>query len=231
MLNQTERTKADIARENGAKSHGPITAEGRARSSRNAATHSLSTAHVVCLTNEDQQRYGTHCQSYANFWKPENIMELDLVEEMAASKWQERRCQAIETAILNLQIEMQKSGDPQINIEELSSAERTALAFMDLADHSKVLQLLLRYGSEHNRRYHRAMRQIIALRKNGVAALAEKRNEPTAATNTNKTSVQQPPKAQPEAPAEARPTTQAPTAPDQEAPTTAEPLVFRRAAA
>src|SRR5579884_562794 len=224
MLNTQTRTKAEIARENGARSHGPISAEGKARSAQNAATHSLSTANVVCLTSEDQQRYDAHCQSYADCWKPENIMEIDLVEEMAAAKWQERRCQSIETAILNMQMDMQP--------ENLSGSDRFALAFMDLADHSKVLQLLLRYTSEHNRRFHRAMRQLIALRSKGVfAPHTEKRNEPTTASSPNKT------KAQPASAYDAQPTGEAQAAaqvvqqPENESQTTREPLVFRRAAA
>ena len=215
MLNSQTRTKADIARENGAKSHGPVTLEGKARSSQNAATHSLSTINVVCLTHEDQQRYDAHHQSYVQCWKPENIMEVELVEEMAAAKWQERRCQSIETAILNMGIQMQP--------ENLSPGDRTALAFMDLADHSKVLQLLLRYSTEHSRRFHRAVRQLIALRKSAALAGTEKRNEPTAASKTNKTSAPPPP-------VEAQPATEQPEIPAREVPAVAVPLVFRNAA-
>ena len=223
----SQRTKEEVARENGAKSHGPVTPEGKARSSQNAATHSLSTCNVVCLTHEDQQRYDEHHLSYTNVWKPVNIIEVDLVEEMAASKWQERRCQAIETALMDFQIQMQQTGELKDHIDQLSNTQRIALAFMDLADHSKTLQLLLRYRSEHNRRYHRAMRQLVALRSKGVfetQARTEKRNEPTVASNTNKANHQTPPEAEP------RPSTE-PVPAGQNAPNTAEPRIFRTAAA
>jgi len=201
MLNTQTRTKAEIARENGARSHGPISPEGKARSSQNAATHSLSTSNVVCFTNEDRQRYDQHCQSYAACWKPENIMEMDLVEEMAAAKWQERRCQAIETAVMNLQIEKQNYGALKDDIANFTPAERTAIAFMELADHSKVLQLVLRYSSEHNRRYHRAMRQLIALRSKGVlASEIAQRNEPKTISTANKTNHQHAAAERPQAP-------------------------------
>jgi len=226
----TPRAKAEIARENGAKSHGPVTAEGKARSSQNAATHSLSTANVVSLTNEDQQRYTAHCQSYANFWNPTNIMEVDLVEEMAASKWQERRCQAVETALLNLQIQIQTNDDVKKNLENLDETYRTALAFMQLADESRVLQLLLRYSNEHNRRYHRAMRQMITLRSKGFAESAEKRKEPTTTANTNKITGQQRAQTQPEAPSETQPMTQPPATCEKVIPSGPVPRVFHQAA-
>jgi len=224
----SQRTKEEVARENGSKSHGPVTPEGKARSSQNAATHSLSTCNVVCLTHEDQQRYDEHHLSYTNVWKPVNIIEVDLVEEMAASKWQERRCQAIETTLMNFQIQLQQTGELKDHIDQISNTERIALAFMDLADHSKTLQLLLRYRSEHNRRFHRAMRQLMALRSKDAFG---KRNEPTKTANANKTSVQPPPDTQPEPPIAVPPVTEMPEISEEEVAAFASGRRSRQAAA
>jgi hypothetical protein len=45
--------RAEASRRNGAKSRGPKTAEGKARSSRNALKHGLCAQHLVALGDED----------------------------------------------------------------------------------------------------------------------------------------------------------------------------------
>ena len=69
--NQPARTKADIARENGAKSRGPITPEGKARSSVNSFKHGL-TAKCVVLSNESEESYTELQQCFRNTWQPIN---------------------------------------------------------------------------------------------------------------------------------------------------------------
>ncbi len=48
--------KIDSARANGAKSHGPITEEGRKKSSMNALKHGL-TARTVLFSNDNHAEY------------------------------------------------------------------------------------------------------------------------------------------------------------------------------
>ena len=66
----TTKTRAEIARENGAKSRGPISVEGKARSSQNSLSHSLTATQVVCTSPDDQERFNAMHESYIQIWKP-----------------------------------------------------------------------------------------------------------------------------------------------------------------
>src|SRR5579864_6886581 len=105
MLNkETEttnpRTTADIARENGAKSRGPITPDGKARAALNSLRHGL-TSRTICLGNEASERWKLTYQSYLDLIQPQNQVEDDLVQVLAVSKWQEQRSWAIETSLID----------------------------------------------------------------------------------------------------------------------------------
>ncbi len=91
--------KIESARANGAKSHGPVTPEGRQISSLNALRHGL-VAQTVVLTNESQNCFQQVFQAYIDHFQPVDDIEVDFVEEMAVAKWHQRRAWAIQTAAL-----------------------------------------------------------------------------------------------------------------------------------
>ena len=218
------RIKADTARENGAKSHGPVTDEGKARSSMSAVRHGL-TATTIVLSNENQDRFNVMHESYWDTWLPKNPVEADLVQEMVASGWQVRRSWLIETSIIDFEMDAQEE-EVGKKLTRIDEPTRLALAFKKLSDDSHSLDLLLRYRGSLNRQYHRAMDQLIKLRTKGVlnnensaenAAAeapkppaapppdpkkAEQRNEPTEASKPNTT------KEQPKTTSDARTTTE-----------------------
>jgi hypothetical protein len=171
MLNkETEptnpRTAADIARENGAKSRGPVTPDGKARASLNSLRHGL-TAETICLSNEASDRLKLTYQSYLDLIQPQNQIEDDLVQVLAVSKWQEQRSWAIETSLFNYQMDVQEE-DLEKKFEKLNEPTRLAIAFKSLADDSHALQLLLRYRGAHTRQYDRALNQLMKLRTKDV---------------------------------------------------------------
>ena len=71
---QTEASKI-----NGAKSNGPITAEGKAISSQNSLKHGLTSSRVV-LPHESQEAYDKLEASLANRFKPADDLESELVQ-------------------------------------------------------------------------------------------------------------------------------------------------------
>ena len=94
------RTDAQIeaSRVNGAKSQGPVTAEGKQKSSQNAVKHGLS-ARTIVLCNEDHALFEQLEQDYIGSLTPTTALELHIVQRIAEAHWRMRRAWAVETAL------------------------------------------------------------------------------------------------------------------------------------
>ena len=79
MLSQLQ---SETSRQNGAKSHGPVTPEGKAQSSKNAVKHGL-TAAVVVLPHESKGEYNKLLHSYVHDFRSANQSQQDLVETLS----------------------------------------------------------------------------------------------------------------------------------------------------
>ena len=101
-------TKSESARINGAKSRGPKTSAGKAKSSRNAIKHGLF-AQVIVLSNENAQAFDELTEDFIRRFEPRDGVELSIVEQMVAATWRLSRCWEMQTQTLNL--EMQKDQD------------------------------------------------------------------------------------------------------------------------
>lgn len=151
-------TRAATARVNGAKSHGPGTPAGRARSSANSLRHGL-TAHAVVLPTESADEFEVLLNAFLARFQPADPVERELVEAMAAARWRLRRLYAIESSIL--EDECIRSHDAIAEeFEDFTAADRVAYAFQRLADRSHSLDLLVRYEAGLTRAYDRAARQL-----------------------------------------------------------------------
>jgi hypothetical protein len=147
-------TKAATARVNGAKSNGPVTEEGKARSSQNSLKHGLNSSRVV-LEHESQEEYDELEASIANRFKPADTIEGELVKEMAESRWRLRRVAEMESALIARAIRRQ--------MEELGPdadpAEARALAYADVAE-SKSFRSLGRHQAQLRRAYEKAWKEL-----------------------------------------------------------------------
>lgn len=92
--------KIETARANGAKSRGPATPEGRAKSSRNSLRHGLS-AKTVLLPAESHEQFQLLLDAHIRQFQPASPVEMDLVEAMAVARWRLRRIWAIEASLLS----------------------------------------------------------------------------------------------------------------------------------
>ena len=150
-------SQSETARINGAKSCGPITAEGKAISARNSLRHGLRAKEVV-LPTESREDYEALRDAYIQRFQPADPVEEDLVESMAAARWRLRRISAIETSLLEKGIETA--------IKHKTSDQHLAYSF-----HSSETSFanLTRYENALNRTFDRALKQLQLLQKSRPA--------------------------------------------------------------
>jgi hypothetical protein len=120
-------SKAEAARANGAKSRGPATPEGRAKSSRNSLRHGLSAKSVV-LPAESREQFHLLLDAHIQQFHPANPVEMDLVEAMAVARWRLRRIWAIETSLLVHELE-RRTEDMDEEFTDMSADDRLAWVF------------------------------------------------------------------------------------------------------
>jgi len=162
--------KIQTSRANGAKSRGPATPEGRAKSSRNSLRHGLS-AKSILLPAESHEQFQLLLDAHIQQFQPANPVEMDLVEAMALSRWRLRRIWAIETSLLSNEL-TRRAEDIDEELTETTDEDRLAWVFQRLADGGPTLALLARYEGNLNRAFDRAFKQLNILQ-------SQRQNEPT----------------------------------------------------
>jgi hypothetical protein len=157
------KRKSKSSRANGAKSRGPVTPEGKARSSRNAIKHGLN-SRVVVLPHEDRASFEHLRTSYLDRFQPANQPEADLVETMASARWRLNRLVAIETKLFEKEMVLR---DAEISEQfmEIDGEGKLACVFERCANEGKSLAMLMRYEGQLNRTYDRAFKQLQILQK------------------------------------------------------------------
>ena len=157
----------NAARRNGAKSKGPKTAEGKARSSRNALRHGM-TARTIVLNYEKTEDFIKLADAYYDKFQPADEFERSLVDEMVVSRWRLLRDWLNETALIEHGVSNQ-SLNPE-PYKPFTIECRYALAFRDLADKSKALHLYIRYEASHQRSFYKALDTLVKLRRQPLPA-------------------------------------------------------------
>ena len=91
--------RAQAARINGAKSRGPRTPEGKARSSMNALKHGLRAQKHVVLPEEDAAAYQAHASALLAELAPEGALQALLARQVIAAAWRLERAERIEAEL------------------------------------------------------------------------------------------------------------------------------------
>jgi hypothetical protein len=144
--------RINASRANAARSTGPITPEGKERSSANAIRHGLL-AKCVVLENESGPCFDDLVAQHTERFAPADGVEFGMIEEMAAAYWRMRRAWAIENRLMEKALRNQPPGD---------EAARIAAAFSELAA-TPELNLLHRYEARLHRIYQRALFNLALL--------------------------------------------------------------------
>jgi hypothetical protein len=147
-----------ISAANSIHAHGPVTPEGQARSSQNATRHGLLAASVV-LPSESVPGFTELLADLHELLQPENVIERRLIEVMAVADWRRSRLWCIEMAHYVHAVHIQeRAHDPYADQENYEiPSMHAALAFTNLSDHSRALELLNRYETRYAREYQRTL--------------------------------------------------------------------------
>jgi hypothetical protein len=200
--------KSATSRANGAKSQGPVTPQGKARSAQNSATHGIFRSPFV-LRNESNPAFLELEAGFNKEWNPQGPTETALVEQMIICQWRLKRIWQTEVAAIDLQMD-QDAPELAKQFRQIDEPCRGAVAFKHLADDSKLLDLMQRYDRSLSRQFDRALARLRELQRDRTPDSepdAEAESAQTDTTNlqnenepagTEKAKVQNEPRRQPE---------------------------------
>ena len=155
----------EAARRNGARSRGPVTDEGKARSSRNALKHGLAALEHFVLEDEAPSELEELTSRLIAEVEPESEIEARLVKRMAIAFWKSERAERIEVALFDA---APKLRPPQAGFEwEVADP----LTTFDL----KRFNAVRGYQAQQGRELSRCLKELRLLRRD---ALAECTDEP-----------------------------------------------------
>jgi hypothetical protein len=149
---------------NGAQSRGPVTPEGKARSSRNNQKHGMHSRAIV-LHFESVEAYEALRQQYRADFSPATQSQADLVDEMVAARWRLRRLASMETAALDHAVDAQRA-QIDATYTDLDAETRAHLAFDKANTSSPTLNTYTRFQAAQLRAYDRALRNLRLLQQN-----------------------------------------------------------------
>jgi hypothetical protein len=98
----TARTAAQQAasRTNGARSRGPVSEAGKARSARNRTKHGVRGGPFALLPGEDREEFAALHAAVISGWRPRDAYEHRWVMELVSAIWRQDRLRGLELATL-----------------------------------------------------------------------------------------------------------------------------------
>jgi hypothetical protein len=164
------------SRTNGAKSRGPKTPDSKRRSTAHNTHHGLL-ARTIVLEDENLQSFTDLADAIERALKPQNEIERELIENLAATRWRLLRLWSIERS--SLIIEMVKN-DPALN----DPSTRAAMTFRTLSDESRSLELLNRYETRLDRQWARSLNLLLKMQRDRLTQIDFCHRNPVPNSNT-----------------------------------------------
>jgi hypothetical protein len=160
--------RAEASRKNGAKSRGPKTPEGKARSAQNALKHGLRAARHLVLPAEDPAAAAQLEAALFEELAPEGALQCELARQIVSAAWRLARVDRMEAEMLTFRDRDESN---------------LGLAVSRDANSAHVLPTLVRYRAAAHAEFARSLRTLKALQaaaaKTGAAP--EARSDPPAA--------------------------------------------------
>ncbi len=159
---QPSEARRAASRANGAKSKGPVTPEGKQRSSRNALKHGLL-ASALTMPGDEARNYQCYFDGYSWRLEPRDLMENDYVERIAYGNYRLRMAWLMHHRTLDIQMANDAEG-AAANWENLSHLDRLTIAFANSLKNTSTLPTLSRYMRQFELSSDKALREFRALR-------------------------------------------------------------------
>lgn len=142
---------------------GPKTPEGKANSSRNAVKHGAASNKIILLQNESPDAWQQLVADCEEEFVPTTRFEHRIVQEIAYIKWRAQRALAIETSLLDAEMDA-KSNDLKEKFTHIDESARQGHAFKCLIDTGTSFASAGRYQTRLERAYYRAVKGLGELR-------------------------------------------------------------------
>lgn len=154
-------------RKNAQGSTGPLTDEGKAKSSRNATRHGIFSS-VMLLPGEDPNQLKQLREGALRHFGPRDSIELEIVEQFISASWRLRRVRAAEVALYR---------EHQAQLEEQQISNPTAseiFVAMISQSHNSDIERYHRYERRLEDSMHRCINQLRKMRnENLIGCLTE----------------------------------------------------------
>ena len=168
--------RAAASRRNGAKSQGPRTAEGKARSAKNALRHGMCAEEFVVLYDEDEQAFAALEAALLEELAPQGALQRILAGRIVRAAWRLERAERIEIELFEFR--MGTDGD-------------LALALIRDGNGTRSFDTLMRYRGSALAELFRCLRTLKALQAEARTieveasghAVPQERNEPETRAN------------------------------------------------
>jgi hypothetical protein len=141
-------TRAETSRLNGAKSRGPKTPEGKARSAQNALKHGMRAQKYLVLPDEDAAEFEALEAALVEELAPVGALQTVLARRVAVAAWRLARADRIETELFE---------------ERRTAGGGLGLALIRDGNGARSFDTLLRYRGAAMAEFWRALRALKAL--------------------------------------------------------------------
>jgi hypothetical protein len=158
--------RAEASRRNGAQSRGPRTAEGKARSARNALKHGLRAEKYVVLPDEDRGEFAALEAALLDELAPDGVFQRILAGRIVCAAWRLMRAERLEVELF---------GEHHILDGSLG------LALIRDGNGTRSFETLLRYRGAAQAELWRALRTLKALQAEGAGHGRARTAEPAPA--------------------------------------------------